>query len=100
MRRVSIITALHSKGPYVAETIRSVLAQTMPDWEMIVVENGSTDDGPEIVRQLSNPRMRLVVSPKQGPGVPATLVWPTQPANGSYFWMQIICWYRIFWKNA
>jgi len=68
MPHVSIITALHNKGPYIAETIRSVLDQTLPDWEMIVVENGSIDNGPEIVRQFSDPRVRLVASSKQGPG--------------------------------
>jgi hypothetical protein len=68
MPRVSIITALHNKEAYVADTIGSVLAQTLPDWELIVVENGSTDDGPVIVRQFSDPRIRLVVSPRQGPG--------------------------------
>jgi glycosyltransferase involved in cell wall biosynthesis len=69
MPRVSIITPLHNKWPYVVETIQSVLAQTMPDWEMIVVENGSTDNGPEMVRQFSDARIRLVVSPQCGPGV-------------------------------
>ena len=68
MTKVSIITALHNKGPYIAETIRSVLAQTMPDWELVVVENGSTDNGPELVRQFADARIRLDVSPKQGPG--------------------------------
>lgn len=66
--RVSIITALHNKEAYVADTIRSVLAQTMADWELIVVENGSSDHGPDVVRQFSDPRLRLLVSPKQGPG--------------------------------
>ena len=66
--QVSIITALHNKGSYVAETIQSVLAQTISDLELIVVENGSTDNGPEIVRQFSDTRIRLVVSPKCGPG--------------------------------
>jgi glycosyltransferase involved in cell wall biosynthesis len=65
---VSIITALHNKAPYVEETIRSVLAQTISNWEMIVVENGSTDRGPDLVRQFSDARIRLVVSPKCGPG--------------------------------
>jgi len=68
MPSASIITPLFNKGPYVAETIRSVLAQTMPDWEMIVVENGSTDQGPEVARQFSDVRVRLVDSPKRGPG--------------------------------
>jgi glycosyltransferase involved in cell wall biosynthesis len=65
---VSIITALHNKGPYVSETICSVLAQTMPDWDLIVVENGSNDNGPAIIQGFSDARIRLVVSPKHGPG--------------------------------
>jgi glycosyltransferase involved in cell wall biosynthesis len=68
MPRVSIITALHNKGHYIGQTVHSVLNQTMLDWELIVVENGSTDDGPDIVRQISDPRIRLVVSPRRGPG--------------------------------
>ncbi len=68
MVAVSVIAALYNKGPYIAETLRSVLAQTLPDWELIVVENGSTDDGPAIVRQFTDPRIRLVASPKRGPG--------------------------------
>jgi glycosyltransferase involved in cell wall biosynthesis len=67
---VSIITALHEKGSYVAETAASVRAQTVADWEMIVVDNGSTDDGPEQVRRLvsQDGRIRLVSSLKRGPG--------------------------------
>ena len=65
---VSIITPLYNKGRYVTETVESVLAQTMNAWEMIVVENGSTDNGPEIVRRFSDQRIRLMISPKQGPG--------------------------------
>ena len=51
MPDVSIITPLFDKGRYIAETIRSVQMQTVPDWELLVVENGSRDDGPEQVRQ-------------------------------------------------
>ena len=70
MPSVSIITQLHKKGPHVEETIRSVLGQTMADWELIVVENGSTDNGPEQVRRLAgrDGRIKLTSSPKRGPG--------------------------------
>lgn len=68
MAKVSVIVPLHNKEDYVAETIQSVLAQTMTDWEMIVVENGSNDNGPEVVRRFQDPRIRLVFSPKLGPG--------------------------------
>lgn len=67
MALVSIITPLHDKGDFIADTIRSVLQQTFTDWEMIVVENGSADDGPEKVRAFEDSRLRLVVSTKIGP---------------------------------
>jgi glycosyltransferase involved in cell wall biosynthesis len=62
MCRISIITALHNKGPYIAETINSVRCQTLADWEMIVVENGSTDDGPDVVSEIADrdARIRLI----------------------------------------
>jgi glycosyltransferase involved in cell wall biosynthesis len=66
--KVSIITPLQNKGPYIAETIHAVLAQTMREWEMIIVENGSHDNGPSVVKTFSDPRIHLVVSPKLGPG--------------------------------
>jgi glycosyltransferase involved in cell wall biosynthesis len=68
MPRVSVITPLFNKAVYISETIRSVLAQTMRDWELIVVENGSTDDGPNLVRRFSDSRIRLVDSVRRGPG--------------------------------
>ena len=68
---VSIIIPLHNKGAYVADTLHSVHAQTLTDWECIVVENGSTDDGPKVVADLAarDKRLQLVMAPKevQGP---------------------------------
>jgi glycosyltransferase involved in cell wall biosynthesis len=67
---VSIITALHNKGPYLAETAASVRAQSLKDWEMLIVENGSSDEGPRIAAALAaqEPRIRLLRSPAIGPG--------------------------------
>ncbi len=41
--RVSVITAAHDAAAYLSTAIESVLAQTYSDWEMIVVDDGSTD---------------------------------------------------------
>jgi len=71
MPLVSIITPLHNKAEYVAETIRSVQAQSIGDWEMIVVENGSGDGGPDMVQAIAkeDPRVRLLVLEEgRGPG--------------------------------
>lgn len=51
---VSIITPLYNAEQYIGETIQSVLNQTYKDWEMIIVDDASTDHGIEIVRQYSD----------------------------------------------
>jgi hypothetical protein len=68
--RISIVIPLYNKGKYITETICSVLVQELKDLEIIVVDNGSTDDGATIVRGLvqSEPRVRLLQSPGCGPG--------------------------------
>jgi len=68
MPRVSVITPLYNKGRHVRRTIDSILAQSMEDFELIVVDDGSTDDGPDIVRSYEDPRIRLFSQENQGPG--------------------------------
>jgi glycosyltransferase involved in cell wall biosynthesis len=60
---------LYQKGGYVAETLTSVLAQTFGDWEILVIDNGSTDDGPAIVRGFGDKRIRQMSIEERGPGV-------------------------------
>jgi len=50
---VSIITPAYNAGDYINEAIGSVLFQTYPNWELIVVDDGSTDDTAEIVKNYS-----------------------------------------------
>ncbi len=60
--KVSIITPLYNAESFIAETIRSVLSQTMDEWEMIVVDDCSTDRSAEVVREVAagDRRIRLV----------------------------------------
>ena len=62
---VSVIMPAHNSGRYIAESIRSVQAQTCADWELVVVDDGSTDDTAEVVRGLatSDARVRYVYQP-------------------------------------
>ena len=39
---VSVVVPLHNKAPYIAEALESVLSQSLPDWEVLVVENHSS----------------------------------------------------------
>ena len=63
---VSVVIPLYNKGPYIARALNSVLAQTFQDFEVIVVDDGSTDDGAAIVREFDDPRIRLIQQENQG----------------------------------
>lgn len=68
MPGVSVIVPLYNKGPYVERAVESVLAQEYGDFELVIVDDGSTDDGPDRVRRFTDPRVRLVSQPNGGPG--------------------------------
>jgi glycosyltransferase involved in cell wall biosynthesis len=56
---ISIVIPLYNKAESIARTVSSVLAQTESDWELIVVDDGSKDNGPDIVQQFNDPRIKL-----------------------------------------
>jgi glycosyltransferase involved in cell wall biosynthesis len=55
---ISVVMPLYNKERDVARAIRSVLAQTFADYELIVVNDGSTDGGPAVARSFQDPRIR------------------------------------------
>jgi succinoglycan biosynthesis protein ExoO len=58
---VSVITATYNVAPYIGQCIESVLQQTLSDWEMIIVDDASTDETVAVVeRYLSDPRIKLL----------------------------------------
>jgi len=63
---VSVVIPLYNKGPHIARALNSVLAQTFQDFEVIVVDDGSTDDGAEVARGFDDPRIRLIQQENQG----------------------------------
>jgi hypothetical protein len=63
----SFLTTAYRTERYVAETIESVLAQTRDDWELIVVDNGNSDEMAQIVEQYtSDSRITLVRQANKG----------------------------------
>lgn len=61
--RVTVLTTLYNKGPFVEESVRSVLESTFEDFELLIVNDASTDDGPESVRCIQDPRIRWIHNP-------------------------------------
>lgn len=57
--KVSIITPCYNSAPFIAQTIRSVLAQTYSNWEMIIVDDHSSDGTSEIVHEFCKKDSRI-----------------------------------------
>ena len=51
MPRFSIIVPLFNKAPYVRKALDSIISQTFKDWELIIVDDGSTDNSLEVVNE-------------------------------------------------
>lgn len=66
--RVSVVIPLYNKAPFVGRALASVAAQTFREFEVIVVDDGSTDEGARVVEEFADARVRLIRQPNAGPG--------------------------------
>lgn len=66
----SVVIPLYNKAHTIAKTLQTVLDQTYADFEVVVVNDGSTDNGVEVIREFSgDPRIRIVEQENQGVSV-------------------------------
>ncbi|MFD2036795.1 glycosyltransferase family 2 protein [Belliella marina] len=82
---VTIITPLHNAEGFISNCIESVISQTYPHWEMIIVDDCSTDGGIEIVKkyQERDSRIKLLINEtNSGPAVSRNKA--IEAANGKY----------------
>jgi glycosyltransferase involved in cell wall biosynthesis len=84
---VSVCIPTYNGAAHVDRTIRSVLAQTWADFELVVFDDGSTDDTLDIVGRYPDPRLRVVTGHRVGPG--ANFQRAVAEARGSY--VKLLC---------
>jgi hypothetical protein len=68
MPLLSVVVPLYQKEPWIGRCLDSVSAQTLEDHEVVVVDDGSTDGGGDVVRARRDPRVRLVTQDNAGEG--------------------------------
>lgn len=82
--KISIIVPVYNMEQYIGETIESVLKQTMSDWELILVNDGSNDRSLDICRDYATHNVRIKVIDMSNSGVSAARRCGLQVASGEY----------------
>jgi glycosyltransferase involved in cell wall biosynthesis len=65
---VSVVVPLYNKYLSVSRTVQSVLAQTIKDFELIIINDGSTDGSECSIKEINDNRLRMISQPNQGDG--------------------------------
>ena len=64
--KVTVITPVYNGERFIRDAIESVLKQTYQDWQYIVIDDGSSDSTPDILRKFSDPRIEIVHQKNMG----------------------------------
>ena len=86
MKRVSVCMATHNGSKFVYRQVRSILEQLNPEDELIVADDGSTDDTLSIIRQFADNRIHILDSKRLGSAI-LTFERALEPAQGEYIFL-------------
>lgn len=84
MPRVSILVPVYNVAPYLRQALDSILAQTFRDFELILINDGSTDGSGAIIDEYRQRDTRIVAVHKENEGVARTLNLGLSMARGEY----------------
>ncbi len=86
---VTIVLTTLNVAAYLTEALDSCLAQTQADWELIIVDGGSTDGTLDIIGRYADPRIRLIHQTDNIGKLPGALNLGLDAARGEYLtWLQ------------
>lgn len=63
MYKASVLMPAYNDARYIRDAIDSILGQTFTDFELIIVNDGSTDETPQILASYTDPRIRILYHP-------------------------------------
>lgn len=80
---VTVIIAAHNAEQYLLHAVRSVLKQTFQDWEIIIVDDASSDETGTVINSINDNRLRVISLPVNvGPSQARNIGW--EHASGEY----------------
>ncbi|WP_372719112.1 glycosyltransferase family 2 protein [Novipirellula sp.] len=81
---ISVVIPVYNASAYVAEAVESVLSQTFTDWELVAVDDGSSDRSVEILKKFQSLDSRVKVLALAHSGIAGTRNAGIQAAKGEY----------------
>ncbi|MBR1943590.1 glycosyltransferase [bacterium] len=81
---ITIITTSYNYSEYISQTIESVLAQTFSDWELIIVDDASTDNSVDIIKKYCNDNRIKLICHEKNQGLKKSLQTALQTAQGEW----------------
>jgi glycosyltransferase involved in cell wall biosynthesis len=81
---ISIIIPCYNQGQFLDETLLSVYNQSYPNWECIIVNDGSTDNSESIAKKWANKDKGFIYFHKENNGVSSARNFALEKAKGSY----------------
>lgn len=84
MPAVSVVIPVYNSEKYVEKCIQSVMAQTLSELEIIIINDGSTDESGRILRELTQKDSRIVLLEQANQGVAAARNQGVEKATGKY----------------
>ncbi|MCQ4318931.1 glycosyltransferase family 2 protein [Stutzerimonas stutzeri] len=81
--RVTVFIPVHNRQRYIITAVDSILAQTFSDFELLVIDDGSTDATLDALARYGDPRLRVESNPRNL-GIPATRNRGLELARGEY----------------
>ncbi len=82
--KVTIIIPCYNASAYIASSISSIQSQTLTDWEMIIVDDGSLDNSADIVRSMAKDDNRIKLIQKENGGTASARKLGLELAKGEY----------------
>lgn len=83
--KISILVPVYNVERYLMRCVDSVLTQDFKDWEMIIVDDGSTDGSPQMCDDYANRDYRIKTTHKKNGGLPSARLAGFLLATGKYF---------------
>ena len=84
MPKISIIVPVFNTSAFIEECFNSILSQTFTDWELIIIDDGSTDNSAEIALKFVDIDKRISYYYKKNSGVSASRNYGLKYASGQY----------------